>query len=352
MTEQQFTPPSTVFMKWKLADEGQLRIQKWSQLPFDGAISYAMSAEDATGATPTPETIVVGIETHNDEAGYVEFINSDVPYIVRDLPSPAAILIDMETRQYIGYRVYEPKNSPVPSSLPIVKAICQHCERTTVVPKAVLEAALKDSPSSIVVGIETHNDEAGYVEFINSDVPYIVRDLPSPAAILIDMETRQYIGYRVYEPKNSPVPSSLPIVKAICQHCERTTVVPKAVLEAALKDSPSSNVGGFEDGRERAARAAEAYVSRKGYEHSGGIIEAAFESGVEWSLVSSDNKILGAEMVRLNEYLRGWLESGEDATMINRDEAQTILKVLGFCEDEGCDHHGTPHVCIQATEGK
>ncbi|MBO9099481.1 MULTISPECIES: hypothetical protein [unclassified Rhizobium] len=161
------------------------------------------------------------------------------------------------------------------------------------------------------MSIETRNEEAGYVEFINSDVPYIVRDIPAPAEILLDMETRQVIGYRVYE---HPTPVSI--------------------------------VSGSEDGRASAARAAEAYVFRKCYKHSGGIVEAAFESGVEWCLGLSDNKILGAEMVRLNEYLRGWLESGEDATVINRDEAQTILKVLGFCEDEGCDHHGTSHVCI------
>ncbi|MBZ5761527.1 hypothetical protein LAV84_18575 [Rhizobium sp. VS19-DR104.2] len=52
MTDQQFTPPSTVFMKWKLADEGQLRIQKWSQFPFDGAMAYSV-----------PEPIVDGPET-------------------------------------------------------------------------------------------------------------------------------------------------------------------------------------------------------------------------------------------------------------------------------------------------
>jgi NTP pyrophosphatase (non-canonical NTP hydrolase) len=44
------------------------------------------------------------------------------------------------------------------------------------------------------------NSEVGFVEFINEDVPYIVRDLNAPAAILVDVDTRKVIGYRVYDP--------------------------------------------------------------------------------------------------------------------------------------------------------
>lgn len=47
-------------------------------------------------------------------------------------------------------------------------------------------------------GIAT-DGEAGFVEFINSDVPYIIREIDGHVAILTDMETRQVIGYRVYD---------------------------------------------------------------------------------------------------------------------------------------------------------
>lgn len=48
--------------------------------------------------------------------------------------------------------------------------------------------------------IETRNDEAGFVEFLNYDAPTIVRDIPGPCAILHDLNTRQVVGYRVYDP--------------------------------------------------------------------------------------------------------------------------------------------------------
>lgn len=46
----------------------------------------------------------------------------------------------------------------------------------------------------------SRNDEAGFVEFVNEDVPYIVREINGPCAILRDVETRKVIGYRVYDP--------------------------------------------------------------------------------------------------------------------------------------------------------
>lgn len=53
--------------------------------------------------------------------------------------------------------------------------------------------------------IETRNDEAGFIEFLNYDAPTIVREINGPCAILIDMNTRQTIGYRVYDPASKPV---------------------------------------------------------------------------------------------------------------------------------------------------
>jgi hypothetical protein len=65
--------------------------------------------------------------------------------------------------------------------------------------------------------LETRNDEAGFVEYVNSDVPYIVRDLASPAAVLLDVGTRAVIGYRVYDPAAArPAPTVEPVaVKAL-----------------------------------------------------------------------------------------------------------------------------------------
>ncbi|MCP2134541.1 hypothetical protein J2S28_001593 [Rhizobium sp. SLBN-94] len=58
--------------------------------------------------------------------------------------------------------------------------------------------------------VSSRNDEAGYVEFLNQDVPYVVRDIQGAVAILMDLETRNVIGYRVYDPDSvfaPPAPS-------------------------------------------------------------------------------------------------------------------------------------------------
>lgn len=70
------------------------------QIAFD-AFCFAMQ--------PPSEPV---IQTRNEEAGFVEFANEDRPYIVRHIPAPAAILLDMETRHVIGYRVYDPESLP------------------------------------------------------------------------------------------------------------------------------------------------------------------------------------------------------------------------------------------------
>ena len=64
-----------------------------------------------------PEEQLGPFEYHHDEGGFVEFINEDRPYFVRYLPAPAAILVDMETRRVIGYRVYDP-DARTPSPQP------------------------------------------------------------------------------------------------------------------------------------------------------------------------------------------------------------------------------------------
>ncbi|UXT39655.1 hypothetical protein FY137_07135 [Agrobacterium tumefaciens] len=70
-----------------------------------------------------------------------------------------------------------------------------------------IEAAL-----SAAGPVSSRNDEAGYVEFLNEDVPYIVRDIQGAVAILTDLETRNVIGYRVYDPDSAFAPQPVPSV--------------------------------------------------------------------------------------------------------------------------------------------
>jgi Lar family restriction alleviation protein len=63
-------------------------------------LSALASVPAPSGAEPSP--------IRNEELGFVEFINQDVPYIVREIDGHVAILHDMETRAVIGYRVYDP----------------------------------------------------------------------------------------------------------------------------------------------------------------------------------------------------------------------------------------------------
>lgn len=70
-------------------------------IPFSFLHAFADAAVDAVSTDAEPVT------GRNDEAGYVEFLNEDVPYIVRDIEGRCAILVDLHTRKYIGYRVYD-----------------------------------------------------------------------------------------------------------------------------------------------------------------------------------------------------------------------------------------------------
>lgn len=47
--------------------------------------------------------------------------------------------------------------------------------------------------------IETRNEEAGFTEWVNEDIPTITRELDGRAAVLLDMQTRNVVGYRVYD---------------------------------------------------------------------------------------------------------------------------------------------------------
>jgi hypothetical protein len=79
--------------------------------------------------------------------------------------------------------------------------------------RAILSALEPASTNGAM--IETRNEEAGFVEFLNYDAPTIVRDIPGPCAILLDMNTRQTIGYRVYDPGPAEPDGWYPIETAL-----------------------------------------------------------------------------------------------------------------------------------------
>ena len=72
--------------------------------------------------------------------------------------------------------------------------------------RAALEAALSTKPGA-GNGVMARSKEGGFVEFLNADRPVVVHDIEGPVAILRDMETREIIGYRVYE-YTPPTPAS------------------------------------------------------------------------------------------------------------------------------------------------
>jgi len=76
-------------------------------------------------AAPPAPSASEPVTSRNDEAGYVEFLNEDVPYVVRDVQGAVAILTDLETRNVIGYRVYDPDSvfAPHPAQSVAVKAL-------------------------------------------------------------------------------------------------------------------------------------------------------------------------------------------------------------------------------------
>jgi Lar family restriction alleviation protein len=81
--------------------------------------------DDYIPASPPALPTAEPVSSRNDEAGYVEFLNEDVPYVVRDIQGAVAILIDLETRNVIGYRVYDPDSvfAPQPAPSVAVKAL-------------------------------------------------------------------------------------------------------------------------------------------------------------------------------------------------------------------------------------
>lgn len=81
----------------KAADAGVLRGQ------MAAAITAYLAACDEQAEVVGPPTI----ETRNDLAGFTEYLNEDVPTVVRDIHAGVAILLHLDTRRVVGYRVYD-----------------------------------------------------------------------------------------------------------------------------------------------------------------------------------------------------------------------------------------------------
>lgn len=93
--------------------------RRGSELWEDHAPAMRAALEDALCAEEP-------VSSRNDEAGYVEFLNQDVPYIVRDMQGAVAILLNLETRDVVGYRVYDPDSVFAPREPSVaVKALHQ-----------------------------------------------------------------------------------------------------------------------------------------------------------------------------------------------------------------------------------
>lgn len=80
------------------------------------AFQYCLEMLNAPAATPPVAPNAPG-SIRNEEHRFVEFINADVPYIVREIEGQVAVLLDMESRNVIGYRVYDPARSVAPNAL-------------------------------------------------------------------------------------------------------------------------------------------------------------------------------------------------------------------------------------------
>ncbi|MDR5008255.1 hypothetical protein RGK87_04435 [Agrobacterium fabacearum] len=103
-------------LKMSDADEDSVGWTEEGPLPM--TFGHVRRAHSALAALEAALSAAEPVSSRNDEAGYVEFLNQDVPYIVRKIQGAVAILMDLETRNVVGYRVYDPDSvfaPPAPS---------------------------------------------------------------------------------------------------------------------------------------------------------------------------------------------------------------------------------------------
>lgn len=103
------------FSRYHTSDEAKSA----AQADYERRILSALSPAPVS-AEPEQQPV-----THRaEEAGFVEFLNEDVPYVVREIDGRCAILLGMNKRDVIGYWVYDPgcSDSDVFSSPPDLAA--------------------------------------------------------------------------------------------------------------------------------------------------------------------------------------------------------------------------------------
>ena len=113
-------------LKMEDADEDSVGWTTEGPLPM--TFGHVRRAHAALAALEAALTAAEPIELRNDDVGFVDFLNSDRPYICRKTEGICYLLIDRETRDVIGYRKYDDTAPPAPSVA--VKALQAIVERS------------------------------------------------------------------------------------------------------------------------------------------------------------------------------------------------------------------------------
>ncbi|UYQ71017.1 hypothetical protein OF122_13205 [Pelagibacterium flavum] len=150
----------------------------------DAAIAAAQADYESRiiSALTTPKPEAVGDQCDKCHRRYTAVYNVPNDLWTKIAPKPET-LGDYPEHQYGGL-------------------LCPDC--ATDAAKALgVELVLVTQPPTPASGeprhIETRNDEAGFTEFVNQDGPTVVREIDGRVAILLDMDTRDVVGYRVYD---------------------------------------------------------------------------------------------------------------------------------------------------------
>ena len=198
-------------------------------------------------------------EMRHEEGGYVEFLNEEVPTVVREIDGRVAILTTLEKpRKVVGYRVYDPGSSP--------SEVFGSASPAGVKPKPLewepILSPREDGPSEATGDIEANTMIGEYSVCFDedeamSDTPWCCWSPVECIGHFADFEAAKSSAFADYSAR---------IMSA--------TEPAGAGVETG---PPSTHVPGV-------LEAADTYVVEQGIEHSGGIIERAFEAGALWSM--------------------------------------------------------------------
>lgn len=209
-----------------------------------GAREDAEAAFEVIEALTTPKPEAVGDQCDKCHRRYTAVYNVPNDLWAKIAPKPET-LGDYPEHQYGGL-------------------LCPDC--ATDAAKALgVNLVLASQPPTPASGeprhIETRNDEAGFTEFVNQDGPTVVREIDGRVAILFDMDTRDVVGYRVYDapaasgemevvawrmddlimPQNVSVTVDESFANHRAKHPNTWIVQPLVTLEAAQKAITAAN---------------------------------------------------------------------------------------------------------------